>query len=64
MLHAAVIYIYIYTVTLEFNGKFKRFYEYIYLYIGDSCRLRLSCEWTSYPGVFGPFFIKSQSFDD
>ena len=52
MLHAAIIYIYIYTVTLEFNGKFKRFYEYIYLYIGYSCRLRLSCEWASYPGAF------------
>ena len=45
-------YLYIYTITLEFNGKFAKFYEYIYLYIGYSCRLRLSCEWASYPGAF------------
>ena len=24
----------------------------IYIYIYDSCRLRLSCEWASYPGAF------------
>ena len=45
-------YLYIYTITLEFNGKFAKFYEYIYLYIGYSYRLRLSCEWASYPGAF------------
>ena len=44
-------YLYIYTTILEFKDKFKRFYEYIYLYIYDSCRLRLSCEWASYPGA-------------
>ena len=43
------IYIYIYTVILEFSDKFKRFYKYIYLYIYDSCRLRLSYKWPSYP---------------
>ena len=42
-------YLYIYTVLLEFSDKFKRFYEYIYLYIYDSCRLRLSYKWASYP---------------
>ena len=26
-------YLYIYTITLEFDGKFVKFYEYIYLYI-------------------------------
>ena len=45
------IYIYIYTIILEFNDKFKRFYDYIYLYICDSCRLRLPYEWASYPGA-------------
>ena len=45
-------YLYIYTVILEFHGKFRRFYEYIYLYIYDSCRLRLSCKWASYPLAF------------
>ena len=47
-----LLYIYIYTAILEFNDKFKRFCEYIYLYIYDSCHLRLSCEWASYPGAF------------
>ena len=45
-------YLYIYMITLEFNGKFAKFYEYIYLYIGYSYRLRLSCEWASDPGAF------------
>ena len=45
-------YLYIYTTILECNDKFKRFCEYIYLYIYDSCHLRLSCEWASYPGAF------------
>ena len=42
----------IYTVIPEFYDKFRRFYEYIYLYIYDSCRLRLSCKWASYPLAF------------
>ena len=37
-------YSYIYTVNLEFEDKFKRFYDYIYLYIYDFYRCRLSYE--------------------
>ena len=46
------IYLYIYTIILEFYDKFRRFYEYIYLYIYNSCRRRLSCKWASYPLAF------------
>ena len=43
------VYSYIYTVNLEFEDKFKGFYDYIYLYIYDFYRRRLSYEWASYP---------------
>ena len=46
------IYLYIYTIILEFYDKFRRFCEYIYLYIYNSCHLRLSCKWASYPLAF------------
>ena len=42
---------YIYTVNLEFENKFKRIYNYIYLYIYDLYRCLLSYEWASYPGA-------------
>ena len=46
------IYLYIYTVILEFYDKFGRFCKYIYLYMYNSCHLRLSCKWASYPLAF------------
>ena len=46
------IYLYTYTIIPEFYDKFRRFYEYIYLYIYNSCRLWLSCKWASYPLAF------------
>ena len=46
------IFIYIYTIILEFYDKFRRFCEYTYLYIYNSCHLRLSCKWVSYPLAF------------
>ena len=44
------VYSYIYTVNLEFEDKFKRIYDYIYLYIYDLYCYQLSYEWASYPG--------------
>ena len=41
----------IYTVNLEFEDKFKRIYDRIYLYIYDLYHCLLSCEWASYPGA-------------
>ena len=46
------IYLYIYTIILEWYNKFVRFGEYIYLYIYNSCHLQLSCKWASYPLAF------------
>ena len=40
-----------YTVNLEFNDKFKKIYDRIYLYIYDLYRCLLSCKWASYPGA-------------
>ena len=64
-------YLYIYTVNLEFDDKFKRSHDYIYLYIYDFYRFWLAYEWAFIPCgflsenvYFGLSFIKSKSFDD
>ena len=69
---SCLCYLNIYTVNLELNDKFKRFYDYIYLNIYDIYRFWVSYDWASYPEAlsvktyiyFGLFFIKSKSFDD
>ena len=40
-----------YTVNLEFNDKFKKIYDRIYLYIYDLYHCLSSCKWASYPGA-------------
>ena len=46
---SCLYYLRIYTGNLEFNDKFKRIYDYIYLIIYEIYRFRLSYEWAAYP---------------
>ena len=46
---SCLYYLNIYTVNLELNDKFKRFYDYIYSNIYDIYRFWVSYDWASYP---------------
>ena len=46
---SCLYYLDMYTVNLELNNKFKRFCDYIYLYIYDIYRRWVSYDWASFP---------------